>query len=898
MKKTISWLFMLFCTLNMYAQENREQQLEKIKLELSQYLQYHLPLETDPAIEKKIQEIQSRKEEGKTYTAEETKEQYATLKAFFIENQFWNKNPAYQQLAAKRHIGSSTNLCANGGFENGNTAFTHSQGILLTSGSNNCAYANDIPFNPTLPTSSVGLVPNRMELVTNGPDPIVGSLQRTHSGSKALRINAPLDSAGRSCRGYQKETDLASTSFTVAPGSTSLTFWYAVILQQPNHYPLNGLNPFFTARLRDETTGTVQTICLDASQRNLPVATDPCASTYFVAYQSWRCGSFNLKGMEGRTVTLEFIAADCALGQHFGYAYIDDICTNCPPTGTNDVTIQSPDACFTDGYDFSGTYRLQSVAGYAFQSLSVSLWNNGRPVSPPIPFRYGANLTYSGTVPFNFFRPGVAYDLVVTGIFNTASGQQVIMNEIIPGINNDFTANAAACCNNPTPPATAFTIQTTNNNGVLVVTATSNVPAPANHWWGLMETRLPGNVYDSVTVGQNQVQSAAGLSSVRFTIADSCNAYYIKHGIWLDGCYFWREERIPLATTGSPTNNFNFQEQYNEPRTTFCFGEDIYLNAAASTGENAYLIEISRQPVGGTGIFTPFGRIGWDSGNLNIPINLSQIFATQTPALYFEPGFDYRVKLTLAKGTKCAIISERTETFNIKCCNDFLDAKFTPVTKPTADGYRIDATSFNRYVGRYTNAQHTWRLASSSRRGGPYRPIVQSSQPNFSYTFARNGLYYFLVHEVVTLCGNFCYAQEISAQNGIGAINIGDCRLLNTIWGICNTPTNPKNNCRQNILSWDAVAYAASYQVEVTTNAAGCCRNGSGAPVTTNYQTTTNSLPVSTIPNGTNSCFSWRVLTVCANGQSNWSVPQCYNCNPTILTPATNVKPVKVTGGK
>ncbi|MBL7726314.1 MAG: hypothetical protein JNM68_01460, partial [Dinghuibacter sp.] len=399
------------------------------------------------------------------------------------------------------------------------------------------------------------------------------------------------------------------------------------------------------------------------------------------------------------------------------------------------------------------------------------------------------------------------------------------------------------------------------------------------------------------TIGEAQpVQAGTGLNTVRFTITDACKAYYIKHGIWLDGCYFWQELRLPLPV--SPiTNQFRFQEKNKEPRSAFCYGEDVYLDASASTGEGAYLVEITRRPINTRGAFSPFARIGWVNGNLDNPLNLSQALATQTPAVYFEPGFEYSVTLTLSSGPNCNNRVVRTDNFKLNCCSETVNASFLTAVKEDGNGgYRLTAIQLNGFTGLYTGARHFWGIGEAATANGPYQPLAQGTQQGFTYTGARNGMYYQIVHQVYTPCGHYCFAQQVYIQNGAPVITDTDCRLLNILTGICDIPANPRTNCRNATLNWDALPYATEYQVEVTPNAPGCCRNASATPASSIYTTRTNSLPFSAIRNSRNGCFSWRVLAVCSNGQSRWSAPVCANCNPTILTPR-EVKPVRVTGG-
>jgi len=102
----------------------------------------------------------------------------------------------------------------------------------------------------------------------------------------------------------------------------TLTYQYAVVLEDPSH-PLEE-QPRFIARVKDV-------------KRNEYIS---CASFEYVAtsslpgfkkssvnntviYKDWTPVTINLSGYQGEELLIEFITADCALGGHFGYAYVD-----------------------------------------------------------------------------------------------------------------------------------------------------------------------------------------------------------------------------------------------------------------------------------------------------------------------------------------------------------------------------------------------------------------------------------------------------------------------------------------------------------------------------------------------------------------------------------------------
>lgn len=905
MKKLICMACLCMLMLSAKSQDERQKKLDQIRTELNDYLKKQLPLPADPATEKKIQQSMAASEVKDT--AATGKERYNQLKAFYVENQFWAVHPDYKNFATKKNVGSMANLCANGGFESGNTLFTHNAGAFIGGGSNNCSYASTLPFNPTLPTSATNTVPHRMDIVTNQFDPRMNNFIRTvHGGNQALKLSSHVNTTGISCNiNFFSEVDMASVTFRVDQRVSTLGFWYAVGFLNSNHNDNNGGNPFFTARLRDEVTGAVQTICVDPAQINLLDFDYQCLSSFGTyqdfkqVYQPWRYASFNLMASYGHDVTLEFIAADCNQNGHYGYAYIDDICTSATDNATaaGAVSITSSDACFTDGYQFSGTYTMPQIAGATLQSLTVNLRRNGANVGLPITTSI-TNGIFTGTVPYSMLTPGNSYDITATARFITNGRQLVAFNEIVAGINNDFRVLAVNCCQPPRTGSPGFTI----SSGIFSTVRRVNVAATdlqtANHWWALMETSQQGNVSDAATIGQvGAIQSGMGLTNSLFNITDNCKAYYIKHGIWLDGCFPFQELRLPLDALPGISNNFNFEDQYNEPRNGFCLGEDIYLDARTSTGANAYLINILRKPHNSNAAYTPFASIGQAGGNLSNRLNLSQILATQNPPLFFEAGYTYQVSLFLSTAIGCNSASVKTDTFRLTCCTQTADARFglTGSAGP-ASPYSINASQLNQFTGPYTGATHQWVIASSpNAQNGPFTVLAQTNQSNFTFAYAQIGLYYFVLHRVFTACGNYCYAQIIT-KNAAGLVTTTDkdCSRINEIWNICDVPVNTRNNCRNNTIGWDAVPGVNSYEIEITLNDPACCTRPTAPPAFASYTSSSNIFNVPA--NMVNTCFSWRVRVVCSGGRGRWTRSLCNSCNPLIATPVEIITPPKVKG--
>jgi hypothetical protein len=760
-KNLLTLIILLACTLGLYAQDNRAVKIETIRQELNSFMASKKGQPHTAAIEKQIQQQLNVQEPGHELTPVQKKQRYAELSTFMWENQFWKANPQYEAYLSQRDVGAMTNFCANGGFENGNNAFTHFGSVFSGGGSNNCTFAGSIPFNPTNTTASTANVANRMVVVPQGNDPVVTGLQRVRTGDSALRINSNLNAAGTACSAtvgvFGAQVDKAATNFTVSSNATTLSFWFAVVMQDPTHTGSNGQNPFFTARLRDEVTGVVQTICLDPSQNNMLIADSLCQVR--VLWQPWRCGTFDLSQSRNHRVTLEFIAADCAATGHFGYAYIDDICIGCDAPGNiGFVTLASNDDCYTNGVSFNGNITLPTRPGSTLQSLTVQLWQNGSFIAN-VPVTITGN-TFTGTVPAVLLTNGANYDLIAVATFNIpGAGTSTVVSEITPGINNDFTATDEGCCDITDTPN--FTIQTNCVNGVLVVTATASDLDPQIHQWALFQTTTPG------TSGGVQVAGGTG-TSVTFNITDYSKFYYIRHRIW-DACYGWREVSVAISLPQANNVNYYFVDGQNNPKTKFCYGDTIKMIISGLSNYTNYYLDVWRRPIGSSQNFSFYAGLGWTNGQPTM-IDLTAVFAGQNPPVYFDPNFEYEVKLAVADPNRCIAWTEIKRRFTVECCDNFIKADFLLDITPAVNNYQLTAISFNTYP--FANALHEWYVLSSPNpTGGPYTPVTsltsttQTTVPLFNN--AQYGLYYTVIHKIITKCGEVCI-KRTQYQTGLG----------------------------------------------------------------------------------------------------------------------------------
>ncbi|MDF2434540.1 MAG: hypothetical protein JWP44_4171, partial [Mucilaginibacter sp.] len=173
---------------------------------------------------------------------------------------------------------------------------------------------NIITVNPTAPTAGVH------EIIAKGTrvDPYGGFPVSAPDGS-TYSVKLGND-------GVNSQAERISYLFTVPLNQTDyvITYQYAVVLQDPGHPPSQ--QPRFTAKVFDLTTNTYVTC---GSFDYVATAALPGflkAKTYAsnqVIYKNWTPVSINLNGYQGHQLRLEFTTADCTVGGHFGYAYVD-----------------------------------------------------------------------------------------------------------------------------------------------------------------------------------------------------------------------------------------------------------------------------------------------------------------------------------------------------------------------------------------------------------------------------------------------------------------------------------------------------------------------------------------------------------------------------------------------
>ena len=124
-----------------------------------------------------------------------------------------------------------------------------------------------------------------------------------------------------------KEVETLSYTFDVTEANSLFIYKYAVILQDPGHKPEE--QPYFKVSIFNESRELIDPQCGSynvIATSNLP-GFEKCP-TNNVVYKDWTTVGLNLSAYIEKNIIIEFETGDCALGRHYGYAYVEAYCSS------------------------------------------------------------------------------------------------------------------------------------------------------------------------------------------------------------------------------------------------------------------------------------------------------------------------------------------------------------------------------------------------------------------------------------------------------------------------------------------------------------------------------------------------------------------------------------------
>lgn len=286
------------------------------------------------------------------------------------------------------------------------------------------------------------------------------------AGSYTARINGP--TSGRISNTIKQTVTVDASDVSVVDGLVHLRFIYAAVMQDPGHAPQE--QPWFYVSVKNDTKGT--TLYDKFSYVGEPGVSWQNGTVTGWKYLDW----IQIKidgGMDvGDQITLEAIAADCSLGAHSGYVYIDEIGFRIPApsiTASGPSQVASITTPITYDFDYSTVVDQTNVvitipvpAGTTFASVTESACSHSAGVVTCnfASLAAGASGTFDLTVNIN---AGATFPI-------TLSGYTIVADDTNPSGGPNVVTNA--------PPAPTITGLTPNigptTGGTTVVITGSN----------------------------------------------------------------------------------------------------------------------------------------------------------------------------------------------------------------------------------------------------------------------------------------------------------------------------------------------------------------------------------------------------------------------------------------
>ncbi len=435
-----------------------------------------------------------------------------------------------------------------------------------------------------------------------------------------------------------------------------------------------------------------------------------------------------------------------------------------------------------------------------------------------------------------------------------------------------------------------FKIAINCNDGNWSATATAKITTATNHIWELWSTTVAGAIS-----GGTLVSTITGGLSATFGWLDLSKHYYIVHYSEISGNPVATRLAVPDFSANASLA-YVFKNKEGVVKDNFCFGEDIFLDPSGTSNYDRYFMSVWRRPSGSNANFALYADYGWTYSNNIGTLNLSKLVRTsgENPGEIFEPGYVYQLQFAIANPPNCIPWIELKREFRVECCAGFISGAF----ELFQESWYLKVDNFETYDN--IGATHSWVILSNpEQESGSFsnygyvgetittEPGPQIVALNISHL---SQPYYTVIHRVSTLCGDYCYGQQIRSSylredSELSKRSGDDCELCgpnacdfldNECFGTGFLTMYWEQGASFKIV-WVPVPGVTDYLVEISYNQGPCCEDSSGEQWVDTYHTT-NSYIYPDITWG--NCFSIRVVTICDEMEI-WSE---YACDESHLT--------------
>ena len=153
---------------------------------------------------------------------------------------------------------------------------------------------------------------------------------------------------GNNLTGAQAEGLSYTFTIPTTVDTFTFTYFYAVVLEDPGH-AVEEQPRFFVTAYEVETGNLINCASYTYVSNGTLPGFQVSPANPGVLFRNWSPTSLQFAGLQGKEVRLEFKMADCTLGGHFGYAYLDvgSGCSNIMATApycreTNSLLLNAP----------------------------------------------------------------------------------------------------------------------------------------------------------------------------------------------------------------------------------------------------------------------------------------------------------------------------------------------------------------------------------------------------------------------------------------------------------------------------------------------------------------------------------------------------------------------------
>ena len=749
-------------------------------------------------------------------------------------------------------------VCFNGDFESDPTLASYTGFRGPGYGGNECTF---VPTGPVAYTPISLSSPNEFLLTNNLPDPLIPGLNQTNNGSlHAMKINGP-----GPCTPNRGINMLQRAFTTPTAGLYQISFSYALVMENPKGH--GNLQPFFVARVLDGAGVEVGSRVCRVSDLTNPIyniagyTANPtgCGTTDSLVWRDWTCASIQFQGDPSQTYTIEFFAADCAAGAHFGYAYVDDICASecCPKFFMRDCCDMH------GGQHSSGATGRQSVA---------------------------------------------------------AAESNRIVEKILAEYNQrmalkyNFAANRAAaaidpCCNPcayPNDPYPVFIMDEFNT----LISSTS---------YSISWSHDPGNssAYAFILPNQQTIVTVKGPGNCVWT--DTLKLNCCSDTIKITPFCTWD----PCQYPNSPFAVRVLDQNGNTLTTGAGYTFQWYYTGGSSTGDaitatlaNYPIIVKVKYPNGCE--YTDTLKIDCCKADTPKDLKCSQVSNGSVLSWAAVPGATYKLVITTNDPTCCRQGLSASYVFNTATTTTVIPTSFATCfswyvisvcpdgseSRPSAKMCSCSPPSCNPTTP--INLKCTTVTAGSLISWDPvpgtiYKVIINANDPSCCHTGLAPVSSSFTIAATSTVIPTSyaaCFSWQVVAicPDGSQSAVSGKACSCSPPPCVPNTPENLR--CTQlssgSQITWNPVP-GATYQVVINVNDPACCPQGLPQSTIVWSVAATGTIVPTTVAN----CFSWYVIAICPDGSRSSASAKLCSCSPVACTPKvpTNLKCNQVSNG-